>query len=128
MKKIIKYGLPIVVGLVVCLSAITADAQFAINKINNGGLPETSDINTTIVNAVKWFLALVGIISLVVIVWAGVIYMTSGGDEEKVGKAKQRLTYGILGIVVALAGLVIMYAIRNLLANGGETFNNNPSL
>ncbi len=112
MRKIFTY---FIVALLLCVfGASAAQAKFAIPTTTNTGLPATTDINSIIKNVVQWFLALVGIVALLTIVWAGVTYMTSGGDEEKVGKAKQRLTYGILGVVVAIAGLVIVVFIYNL--------------
>ena len=58
---------------------------------------------------VGWFVA------LIVILFAGIMYMTSGGDQEKVTKAKKLLTYGIIGVVIMLASSFILGLIQQLL-------------
>ncbi len=49
------------------------------------------------------------------IVISGIIYITSGGDDGRVETAKKMLTYAIIGLVVALLGYVIVYAVGNAL-------------
>lgn len=59
-----------------------------------------------IINTLLWA---VGITSVISIIISGFIYVTSGGDSGQVTKAKNTLTYAIVGLVVA----VIAYAIVN---------------
>jgi len=57
---------------------------------------------------VGWILTAVGIICVVFIIFGGIRYATSGGDAEKVKKAKNTLLYAIIGLAVALlAGLIV---------------------
>ena len=39
-------------------------------------------------------------IALVIIVYAGFLWMTSAGNEEKVGEAKKIITAGIIGLII----------------------------
>jgi hypothetical protein len=41
-------------------------------------------------------------------IWVGAMYILSGGDEQKIKKAKQTLKYIIIGVVIvfAVAGLL----------------------
>lgn len=49
-----------------------------------------------------------GGIALIVIVYGGISYMTSGGNEEQAKKAKKILIYGIIGAaIVFAAGFII---------------------
>lgn len=48
-----------------------------------------------------------GIIAVVVIIVAGIMYATSGGDSAAVTKAKNMILYSVVGIVVILAAWAI---------------------
>ncbi len=62
---------------------------------------------------VKLLLSFVGGLSVLMIVIAGIMYITSGGDEGRVDTAKKWLTYAIVGLVVALLGWVIVNTVIN---------------
>jgi hypothetical protein len=47
-------------------------------------------------------IAVVAIVAVIFIVIGGLQYVISGGDEERVKKARDYLIYGIVGLVVAL--------------------------
>lgn len=71
----------------------------------------------TAVNLVLWF---AGVISVVMIIYAGVTMTTSTGDAGKVAKAKKVLLYAIIGLVVT----ALAYAIANFVVGevtGQET-------
>lgn len=67
-----------------------------------------TDLLTTLLN---WILSILAILAILMIVVSGVLYMTSGGDEDRIGRAKSWLTYSIIGLVVALLGYVIVTAV-----------------
>jgi hypothetical protein len=54
-------------------------------------------------------LGLVGVVFLVLTVYGGYIWMTAGGDEGKVEKAKSTISRSIVGLVVVLAAYAITY-------------------
>ena len=64
------------------------------------------DMIKTIVNVLLYVL---GAVSVVVIIMAGIFYTVSSGDSAQVTKAKNTLMYAIVGLVVAL----LSYAIVN---------------
>lgn len=62
------------------------------------------------------FFLIIGIILIVsFLIWSGVTYLLSGGDEAKITSAKQRLLWTVIGAVVILAVFVIMETIRVVL-------------
>jgi len=63
------------------------------------GVPE--DFNNVIVDATNWLLGFTAMIAVLVIVWGGINYIGSAGDEEKARTAKRTITYGLLGLLVA---------------------------
>ena len=102
---------------------------------NELGLPEagtsrlpTTEVKDIVGGIINVILTLVGLISVIVIVIAGFKYLTSGGNDEKVGEARKLLLSGIIGLVLILAAYSITsFVIRNLSSN---VFNkpgfNNP--
>jgi hypothetical protein len=63
-----------------------------------------------------WLLEIVGIFAVIGFVIAGILYLTSAGSEDRISLAKGALVYSIIGIVVALSGLVIIRFAQNLLS------------
>lgn len=57
--------------------------------------------------AVQAFLGLIGMIFLVMMLYAGYNWMTARGDEEKVTKAKDTLTRAIIGIIIVVGAYAI---------------------
>ncbi|MCU0679341.1 MAG: hypothetical protein MUC28_02755 [Planctomycetes bacterium] len=53
------------------------------------------------------FLSFLGIIFLILIMYGGFVWMTAGGNEMKVLKAKQVLTQAIIGTIIVLAAYSI---------------------
>jgi len=49
----------------------------------------------------------IGIASFFAVVGGGFKYMTAGGDDKALMSAKQTLTYGIMGLVIAVASYAI---------------------
>ena len=71
------------------------------NPLGNADLP------ALIGRVISTFLGMVGAISLVVFVFAGVRYMTAGGDEKAVTQAKDTMKYAFIGITIILFAYVI---------------------
>ena len=73
-----------------------------------------------ITNFMNYLLTIIGILAVIVFIIAGIMYITAAGDEDQIGKAKKAMTYAIIGLVVALLGLVITNAVSNVINKGGE--------
>ncbi|MEI6596598.1 MAG: IPT/TIG domain-containing protein [bacterium] len=58
-------------------------------------------------NIIRIILGFLGIIALGLIIFAGWLYMTAEGEEEKVEKAKKILTGAVIGLVICLASFAI---------------------
>lgn len=66
-------------------------------------------------NFMKWLLIIVGIMGVIGFAIAGILYFTAAGDEERVKQAKNAMIYSIVGIIVAMLGLVVMNAAYRML-------------
>ncbi len=65
-----------------------------------------------IANIVAW---VAGTAAIIVIVYAGIKYITSGGEPEKTRNAKNAIVYALIGIAVILLSRVIIYFMLNTL-------------
>lgn len=82
------------------------------------GLPVNS-LFDIISNIMYWLLAIVGIVGVIGFAIAGILYLTAGGDEARIDTAKKAMLYSIIGVIVALAGLVALRFASGLL--GGQS-------
>lgn len=101
------------------MAPLAALAQFdpALGDANTG-LSNTS-ITQIVTVFMKWLLALVGVFGVIGFAVAGVLYLTAAGNEGQIDKAKSAMMYSILGVIVALVGLVVVNAVSRWL--GGTT-------
>ncbi|MDP3764680.1 MAG: TrbC/VirB2 family protein [bacterium] len=72
-------------------------------------------LTDTITIVVNYIIGIVAIIAVVMIVWAGYLYITAGMDEKNVEKAKKMLLYGVIGIVVVILSYSIVSFARSFL-------------
>ena len=52
-------------------------------------------------------LGLVGVILLVIMVYAGFLWLTAGGNDDQVAHAKQLIKNGVIGMAITLSAFVI---------------------
>lgn len=123
-KRIIYYSLSIMI-LSMCLSLMPVKAASWLETVNEGGLNNVGqaygadaprDIRMTVVDIIKIVLGFLGIIVVIIILYAGFKWMTAGGNEENVTEAKKMLTNGIIGLIIilsayALATFIISYMV-----------------
>ena len=64
----------------------------------------------TVVNVLLWA---VGILSVIMIIFSGLRYITSAGDASKTKSAQSTLIYSVVGLIVA----ILAYAIVNMVIN-----------
>ena len=89
-----------------------AVAQNSYNETATDPAREIEDFIVIIINTV---LGLLGIIFLVIIFYAGFLWMTAGGNDEQVGKAKGLIINSIIGVVIIVAAYAISYFILSAL-------------
>ena len=72
-----------------------------------------------IANIIKIFLSLLGVIFTILIIYGGYTWMTAGGSEDKVQKAKDIIQRSVIGFVIILSAYVITYFVFKSIATGG---------
>ena len=86
---------------------------------SNTGLSE-STVEGVITSVLEWLLGVFGFLGILTFIASGIFYLTAAGDAEQEKKAKNAMKMGIMGIIVGLAGFVIIQAIDAALnAQGG---------
>jgi hypothetical protein len=85
------------------------------------GIAGATDLPTIIGRIIYVALGFVGIVLLVILIYAGFLWMTSGGDVEKITTAKKWITNAIIGLVIIASAWSIVYFILQALmgATGG---------
>ena len=77
-----------------------------------GDVPTIYALEVMVANILNIIIGLAGVVLLLMLIGGGFGYITSGGDKEKTAKAKNTLTYAILGLVVILGAWLIIRLIE----------------
>ena len=80
---------------------------FAGEEGANFGAP--SDPRVIVARIIKIFLGFVGILITIYIIYGGFLFMTSGGSEERISKARKIILYGSLGAMIILMSYSFAY-------------------
>ena len=65
---------------------------------------------------IAWYVgSFIAALGTIMIIWAGILYLTSAGSPEKMTKAKTALTYAIIGIVVGISATTIVSIIGEII-------------
>lgn len=78
---------------------------------------DTQDPKALVQGLIRWFLWIVGILSVVIIIYGGVLYTTSAGDQQKVTKAKNTILYGLIGLAISVLAYAIVSFVVNTIIN-----------
>lgn len=82
------------------------------------GVPISLDDLISISENIGGFLMVLGgILAGIVIIWAGIAYMTSGSDSTRVKTAKDVLKGGLIGALIIFGSGVIINTIKALATN-----------
>ena len=77
----------------------------------------TTDIRVMVARIIRTALGLLGIVALVLMLYAGFVWMTAGGDDEKISQAKKILLNSVIGLAIILSSYAITsFVISSLVA------------
>lgn len=108
MKNIYKNGL---LGSIVAFFGSFSLIRFAyaqgfFKKLQTAGTTATlkaggsDQLINTIGNIINVFLSFLGVIALVIVIYAGFLWMTAGGNEDHVDKAKTYMKNAVIGLII----------------------------
>ena len=68
-----------------------------------------------IANIIGWISNIGKAVAVIMIIYAGLLFMISGGNEEKITKAKKTLIWSLIGLGVLIIGDGFVNIVKNLL-------------
>jgi len=113
-------GLSVLVGFAAFTPAValaaTPKSTVCTTLGSNSGCTSNANGSVTLDSIIKAvitiFSAVVGVVSVIMIMVGGFRYVTSGGDANNVKSAKSTITYAIIGLViVAFAQIIVKYVL-----------------
>lgn len=75
-------------------------------------LPDS--LESSVLNLTEWFLGFIVMLSVLVIIWGGINYVSSTGNQDQAKSAKQMIKYAFMGLLIA----GIAYAAVKLIVEG----------
>ena len=60
----------------------------------------------------KYAVAIVSVIAIIMVMAGGFVYLTSGGNTSRVGKAKDMITGSSIGLILTLGSYLVLYTIN----------------
>ena len=74
-------------------------------------------------NIVQFLIVIAIVVSVVFMIWGGIIWITSGGDKGKVEQARSAITGAIIGLLIALlAYAIVSYVFYLITGKSGLDF------
>lgn len=104
MIKRIKKILSLSAVLSIIFSPLAALALTMPNK--PAGVPD--DIEKVLTNVISGVIGFIVIVAVLFLVWGGIQYLTSAGDETQVENAKKTISYAIIGLFVAAIAFAVV--------------------
>lgn len=75
----------------------------------------TGQAKSTLINLITWMMGIFWILTVAFLIWAAFLFLTAGGEEEKITKAKRTILYAVIAGVVATVATAIDIIVYNLL-------------
>lgn len=82
--------------------------QIDIAYAATGSITNAPRITHILFNVLQFLLSIAGIVAIIALVFSGIFYLTSGGDEKRIASAKHAALWSVVGIAVVLSALVIV--------------------
>ena len=115
--------------LIIPIMALGVSAALQINNVNvvratdmtlSGGVSSSQgdDVpqdlaNDVFKNIVNILLLIIGAVSVIMLIYGGIRYTTSGGNANSVTAAKNTIMYSIIGLVVAILAFAVVQFVVN---------------
>ena len=64
--------------------------------------------------AITYILYIAGALAVIYLLYAGILYITAGGDEAKATKARTGIVNAVIGVIIIILAFVIEKAAANL--------------
>lgn len=89
------------------LKTLAYEFEFKKNVPNQG-------VNFSVNTILNWIYGIIGVVAVGFIVYAAVMFITSGGDVGKAQKAKMGIFYAVAGLIIVIMAAVITAAVTDI--------------
>ena len=111
-------------AIVISASAILGSIRIALvgGSGNIGNCVSSSCVNPNdmVINLIQWFVGIAGIVSAIFVVYGGITYATSSGDAMKLQKAKNMITYALIGLAIVALAEIITAFVSNMIREANQ--------
>jgi hypothetical protein len=77
----------------------------------------TTDVTLIVSRIVKAVLGFLGLLTLIMFIYGGFLWLTSGGNEKQVKKGKDTLVWAVLGLALIFFSYAILKFVLEVLLN-----------
>ena len=116
MKKLLALNLLVTSLLLVFVQPVFAQPWDQSCIVN--GVATLRCIPSLFENLVNGALMFVGVTAVIMLIWGGMKFINSGGDQKQTQAAKQILTYAVIGVILVLGSFAIIYFIGYVTGSG----------
>ncbi len=81
----------------------------------------TQSVLTTIGTIISVILGFIGVVFLILLIYSGWVWMTAGGEEERIKKAKRTLINATIGIIITFSAYAIASFVLNAIGDATNT-------
>jgi NADH:ubiquinone oxidoreductase subunit 4 (subunit M) len=113
------------IGILLLLSCLFAPAALAdgwqLPEVGGLGLPD-KDFMEILKSIIDWMTTFIAVLAVIVLIYGGLVYIGSSGDQDRVISAKRTVKYALMGLVIAgIAYAAVNAVISTLSGEGGAT-------
>lgn len=115
MKFFIKNLIFPVAVLALSLAVFPAAAQFDYPDTSGLGIAKGTKLKQPLIDIIDAFLGLSAVVAAAFVIYGGIKYMMSAGDEKGATAGKNAVIYAMIGLVViGLAAVLVNFVISNI--------------
>lgn len=114
-NSVLKLAIPPSIALV-GLSAFAEITRPQIGDVAGITGKNKGQVLDLVVTVLNYTLAVIAVVSVIMILYGGFLYVTGGTSEDNTKKAKSILLYAIIGIIVSALAFTIVTFANSLLA------------
>ncbi|MDP3947235.1 MAG: hypothetical protein Q8Q41_00900 [bacterium] len=115
MKKFSKIALPLAAAITLsALPLLSLAAPAVPSSVPDSPVKSIEDVVDVLDRLGGWMFAILMIVAVMFILYAAFVYLTAGGDPEKVKTASNQLIYAAVAIAVALVAQGVFFIVEQL--------------
>lgn len=84
-----------------------------VNVAHAGIIGDAPRISDVLLNILDFLLQILGILGIILLVIAGILYFTSSGDQSRIDLAKKMTIYVVVGMFIAVGAMVVVRQIAS---------------